>query len=65
MKDLRYLILLICLVVTAHVIRDYSAGHSQAKFLPDDPRQTDKKRMDTIRTGDLSDMKIIPASYNN
>jgi hypothetical protein len=65
MKDLKYLIGLICLVITAHVMKDYTAGHSQAKFLPDDPRQTEKKRLDTIRTGDLSDMKIIPAAYNN
>ena len=65
MKDLKYLLLLICVVTFAHATKNYSTEKTQAKFLPDIPDNRVQKKLDSGRTEALiQQVKIIPAVYN-
>jgi hypothetical protein len=62
MKDLKYLILLICFVIFAHATKKYSSERTEAKFLPDIPDSREQKKLDSLRTEASAPVKLIPAA---
>ncbi|HVM88106.1 MAG TPA: hypothetical protein VMT76_07940 [Puia sp.] len=66
MKDLKYLLLLICFVTLAHATKKYSSDRTEAKFLPDVPVLKEQKKADSVMKREAANqIKIIPAaSYN-
>lgn len=63
MKDLKYLLLLICFVIIAHATKNRNAGKNEAKLLPDIPDYKEQKT-DSSRTEASTRQMIVPVDYN-
>jgi hypothetical protein len=65
MKDLKYLLLIICFVIVAHATKKSTENKNQAKFLPDIPDYKEQKETDSGRVDASYRQIVIPAVYNS
>ncbi|MBS1948600.1 MAG: hypothetical protein JST47_12615 [Bacteroidetes bacterium] len=65
MKDIKYLLLVICFVIFAHATKDYFSDKVATKLIPYRQSTGQQKKADSLKRDASTQVKFLPvAAYN-